>query len=126
MSLRRSLCAGAVSGLVFLAQAAACSTGDRVSIGPDQPAGVVVCLDPSLTRDETRVFRQERFLAGEFGNPPIENYAAQGGDSLNFDGGSDATEAERRAMLSKLRSRPEVTSVAEGSTVVDECRSGTG
>lgn len=106
----------------MLVGTAACSKGDRVSIGPDRPADVVVCLDPSLTRDEARDFRQDRFLAGEFGNPSIENYAAQGKDSITFDWG-DAADVERNDLLSELRTQPEVVVIAEDSTVVDECRS---
>ena len=112
-------------GLVALVGplSAAFSTGRSVDLGPDSPADVIVCLDPSLTRDEFRDFAQNRFLAGHFGSPEIDDYTAQGKDALTFNWRSEATEGDRNGLLSELRGQPEVTVVAEDSTVVDACRS---
>jgi hypothetical protein len=101
----------------------ACSTGDSVDIGPDRPADLVVCLDPNLAREEARTFREERFRGGEFGDVPIEDYAAQGGDSFTLNWASNASAEQRAQLAETLRRQPEVVSVTQNSTVIDVCRS---
>ena len=62
----------------------ACSSGDSVDLGPDSQADVVVCLNPGLTRDEARVFRETRLRGGLLRDAPIADYTAQGGDSVTL------------------------------------------
>ena len=103
--------------------ATSCSSGDSVDLGPDSQADVVVCLDPGLTKDEARVFRESALRGSLLQGAPVADYTAQGADAVTLNWESGATQEERAALESRLRLQPEVASVAENTTVIDECRS---
>jgi hypothetical protein len=94
---------------------------DKVSTGVDVEAGVVVCLDPTLNRDQARDLVQDRFLRGKFGDPVIEGFASQAASrAFTFGWGVEAS-AQHDALLAELEAQLEVVAVGENTTVNALC-----